>query len=260
VIPEAGRALVIALLVVAGSEGRAQDTTVAPRRHILPFDTTRVQPFRRFYDIIVHGTDSANAVGTSALSLEAAVYAGAPAWLLIETRTGVVPSVESLYVAPDLRPLHWSSTLGAARLGTEFVRDSIYGAVTGPSGKHNIVLAGRPDLMVSAPMVAMVLPLLPLSAQWADSVGVMTVDLASSAVSPAELVVVGEEDFVVDSTLTRPTWVVALRADSRNVLFWVDREIPAVLRVQQLLPPHVGRLLEYRLRPEIPAAPATLPP
>ncbi len=249
----------VALVGSLGSPAAAQDS-IATARHVLPFDTARLQPFRRFYDMVVHGADSAIVIGSREVTLNPATYAGAPSWLLVETRTGVVPSAESLYVAPDMRPLHWSSSLGAARLGTAFVGDSIYGAVTGPRGKQNIVLAGRPDLLLSTPMISMLLPLLPLSRQWTDSAGVMAVDLASTTILPVELAVVAEEELVVDSTLSRPTWVVALRAGAHSALFWVDKDIPAVLRVQQPLPPHVGRLLEFRLRGATPRDSATALP
>lgn len=252
----------VALLLCVGALGVAQDT-VAAQRSALPFDTARLQPYRRYYNLVVQGRDSTTTVGMSETSLARATYAGAPSWLLVETRTGIVASAESLYVTPALRPVHWSSSLGAARLGTEFVGDSIYGAVTGPRGKQNIVLGGSQDLMVSTPMIAMLLPLLPLSRQWSDSIAVMAVDLATSRIIPAELSVVAEEELTVDSTLTRPTWVVALRAGARSIQFWVDKDIPAVLRVQQTLPPHTGTLLEYRLRapPETPQdSTAKLPP
>jgi hypothetical protein len=167
----------------------------------------------------------------------------------------MVPAVESLYVAPDLRPLHWSSVLGPARLGAEFVGDSIYGAMTSPTGKQNIVAVGRPDLLVSAAMVEALLPLLPLTSTWTDSVGVLSVDLATTRIIAAELAAVGVEDLLVDSSSTRPTWVVTLRAGQLSVLYWVDRDTGAVLRVQQPLSAHTGTELEYRARPEAAGAP-----
>jgi hypothetical protein len=243
----AGAVLALILLTAAARPGAAQDTT-AVVRHVLPLDVSKVQPFRRTYDMIVQSRDSTMTIGQREVALGSAAYAGAPAWLVIETRTGLVPAIESLYVSADMRPLHWSSVLGAARLGVEFVGDTIFGATTAPGGRRNIVLGGRPDLIVSTPMVEALLPLLPLSAQWTDSVGVLAVDVASSAVIAAELAVIGEEELQIDSASVRPYWIVALRAETSNVLFWVDKETGAVQRVQQPLPAHVGMLLEYRMR------------
>lgn len=249
-----GALLALTLLTVAARAGAAQDTT-AVVRHVLALDVSKVQPFRRTFDMIVQSRDSTVTIGQREVALGSAAYAGAPAWLLIETRTGLVPAIESLYVAADMRPLHWSSILGAARLGVEFVGDSIYGATSAPGGRRNIVLAGRPDLVASTPMIEALLPLLPLSAQWTDSVGVLAVDVASSVVIPAELAVIGEEELQIDSASVRPNWVVVLRAESRNVLFWVDKETGAVQRVQQTLPAHVGMLMEYRMRRDSAQAP-----
>lgn len=255
------RGVLAALVVITAlaRNGTAQDTASVPR-HVLPLDVSRLQPFRRSYDILIQSPDSTFVIGQRDVVLTASTYAGAPSWLLVETRSGAVPSVESLYVAPDLRPIHWSSALGAARLGAQFVRDSIYGATSSPVGRQNIVLLGRPDLLASSAMVEALLPLLPLAIGWTDSVGVLAVDLSSSVVLPAELMVIGEEDLFVDSMTVRPSWVVALRTEPRYVLFWIDKETGATLRVQHLLPVRGGAVLEYRLRPAAAALPPSPPP
>ena len=253
-----GRTLVaLSLLVALSRVGFAQDTT-AVMRHLLSLDISRVQPFARTYDMIVRAHDSSIVIGQREVVLKESGYSDAVAWLIVETRSGLVPAVESLYVDPDLRPLHWSSTLGAARLGAEFVGDSVYGATTMGMGKQNIVVNGRPDLVVSGPMLEALLPLLPLTVNWIDSVGVLGVDLVTNHVTPAELAVVGEEELPMDSSTVRRSWVIALRAGDRHVLVWIDKESGAALRVRQPLPSHVGTELEYRLRP--PSDTGTAPP
>lgn len=253
-----GAAIVLALLVGSSEGHAAQDTTAVVVRHVLPIDTSRIRPFRRTYDMFVHSGDSATGIGQREVELTPAIYAGNPAWLVAETRTGMVPAAESLYLALDTRPIHWQSVLGGARLGVEFVGDTIFGAVSAPGSKQSLVLPIRADLLVSQAMTEILLPLLPLTAQWTDSVGVLAVDMAGGTVIPAELAVIGEEQLLVDSLLIRPAWVVVLRADQRSVLFWVDKETGEVLRVQQPLPLHAGSLLEYRVRRE--PAPAPPPP
>ena len=249
-----GGAISVALMAVMAHSATAQDTA-AVMRHLLALDISRVQPFQRTYDMVVRLRDSAVVIGQRDIALSGSAYSGAPAWLLVETRTGLVPSVESLYVAPDLRPLHWSSALGEARIGAEFVGDTIYGAATMQAAKQNLVLNSRPDLLVSSSMLETLLPLLPLTSNWADSVGVLGVDLSASQVVAAELAVVAEEDVAIDSSSSRPTWVIALRSGPHHVLVWVDKESGAVLKSQQSLPAHVGSELEYRLRPERGTAP-----
>lgn len=238
----------LSLLCSMSRAGLAQDSTLATR-HLLSLDLSRVQPFRRAYDMIVHTADSAVVIGERLVALTPAEYSGAPAWLLVETRTGLVPAAESLYIAPDFRPLHWSSTLGIARLGLEFAGDSIYGVATMPTGRQNVVAAGRTDLLVSQSMTEAVLALSPLAASWSDSVGVLDVDGASHSVLPGQLAVVGEEDTQVDSVLARPTWVTTLRAGERQVLYWIAKDSGEAIRSRQSLPSVVGgRDLEYRLR------------
>lgn len=252
------RALVALALQVACARGsHAQDTTVT-LRHLLSLDISRVQPFHRSYDMIVRGVDSAYVIGQRDVALTPGVYAGTPAWLLVESRSGSVAAVESLFIATDLRPMHWSSALGEARLGAEFVGDSIYGAATMHAYKQNLVVNGRPDLVVNGSMLETLLPLLPLTSTWSDSVGVFGVDLTATQLVPAELAVVAEEQLAVDSASTRASWVVALRSGERHIVVWVDKESGIALQTRQLLPSHVGRQLEYRLRP--PPTPVSPPP
>jgi hypothetical protein len=200
--------------------------------------------------MVVHTRDSGTVVGQREVTLQLGTYAGSPSWRLVEVRTGAAPSAETLYVTPDLRPLLWYAVQREARMGVTFVGDTILGATSAPAGRRNVRVASRPDLLVSQPMIELVLPLLPLSLEWTDSAAVLAVDLAGGTVIPVEISVIGEELVVVDSIVQRPAWVVALRADARTVLMWIDKEDGDVYRMQQPLPAHVGILLEYRRRPD----------
>ena len=249
-----GRALVALTLIGALSRHAVAQDTTAVFRHLLSLDVSKVRPFHRAYEMLTRGPDSAVVIGQRDLVLDSASYNGAPAWLLIETRTGVVAAVESLYIAPDLRPLHWSSVLGAARLGAEFVGDSIYGATTMQAGKQNLVVGSRPDLLVSLSMVELLIPLLPLTADWSDSAAVLGVDLTSSLITPARLAVVANLEEQRDSVVVR-TMFVELSAEQHRVVFAFDAATGDVLSVRQPLPPQTGSELEYRLRPDPAAAP-----
>jgi hypothetical protein len=72
---------------------------------------------------------------------------------------------------------------------------------------------------------------------------VLVIDHVASSVIPAELAVIGE-----DSVDARATWIAVLRAPARSVLFWIDQETGAVLRLQHPLPLNGASMLEYRLR------------
>lgn len=243
--------LLAALMFLGAAAVRAQDTTVTV--HALPLDTSKVRPFQRTYDVIVHRGDSSIVIGERGVSLNPATYAGNAGWLITETRTGVVTAAESLFVSSDFRPLHWSSAEGTARVGIEFVGDSIYGAVASPLARQNVVMAGAPDIVPTATFAEAMMPLLPLALGWTDSVKVMTLDASSHDIRGAELSVIGEEEMGDDASATRPVWLVVLRMASARVLYWVNKDDAAVTRALQPLPAHVGVDLEYRLRPIVPA-------
>jgi hypothetical protein len=241
-------AALVALALAAPIAG-AQDT-VASYRHLLSLDLSRVKPFQRSYEMLVKGggvgDDSAHVIGQRDIRFAPSTYAGNPAWLLVETRTGIVPAAESLYLAPDMRPIHWASSLGRARLSVEFVGDSLFGATTTPGGKHNLIVTGRPDLLVSLAMLEVLVPLLPLTPEWSDSTAALAVDATSATVVPAELHVEAMETGV-DSAGARPgATVVALRTESSSA--FVRLQGGEVIEVIQLVPAHVGRVMEYRLR------------
>jgi hypothetical protein len=247
----AGRAFVaLALLGGVALASAAQDTVVvAP--HVLPTDTARIRPFHRVYDMVVHTRDSGTVIGQREVTLQQGTYAGNPCWRLVEVRTGAIPAAETLYVTPDLRPLLWYAVQREARMGVTFVGDTVLGATSAPAGRQNLRATSRPDLLVSLPMIELVLPLLPLSLEWTDSAAVLAVDLAGGTMIPVEISVIGEELIVVvDSIVQRPAWVVALRAEARTILMWIDKENGDVYKMQQPLPAHVGILLEYRRRPD----------
>lgn len=251
-----GALVAVALLSALSTRSAAQDTIAARPRW--PLDTAKLRPFRHEYDMFVQAGDSMQVIGRRAVSLAPGVYAGSPAWVLVETRTGIVPAIETLYVTSDLKPLLWSSSLGAARLAIGFPGDSVYGASGSPGGRHNVVLAGAPKLIVSTTMVEALLPLLALTPAWSDSVAVLSVDQATSSVLPAILAVIGEE-YGPGEVVNGGAWIVVLRAHALSVLFWVDKESGAVIRLQQPLPIHGATLLEYRRRAEA-IAPSMAPP
>ena len=209
-----------------------------------------MRPFARSYDMLVHRGDSTIAIGARDVSLAATVYAGNPAWLIVDTHTASTVAVtESLYVSPQLRPLHWAASQGLARMAAEFVGDSVYGAVSTPVSRQNLVMAGAPDIVPDAAFAEVLLQAVPLATAWSDSATVVLIDAASHTLAPAQFAVVSEEELASDSTTAaRPVWVVTLRSDSAHIFFWVDKSDGSVLRVLQQLPAHDGSAIEFRRR------------
>ena len=253
-LPRAAWSAIIGLIMLGAGPAAtaAQDTAVVNSSGpMFGADTARVAPFNRQYDMYAWIGDSIVSLGTRTVRLDSAVHAGTRAWVLVETRTGAVPAAESLYLTRSMRPLQLTGAVGQARLTLAFGRDSIFGGTTGPAGRQTVILEGGSDLVVSTAMLEALFPLLHWTPYRVDSVKVLVVDHVSSAVVPAELAVIGE-----DSVDARAAWVVALRAPARSVLFWVDQQTGALLRLQQPLPLNGASMLEYRLR----ANPGATPP
>lgn len=241
-------AVAVLAFLAATTTAIAQDTS-ATLRHLLPLNLSRVQPFRRTYDMVVLSGDSSIRVGQRDVALQQATLADSSVgWLLTESRTGLVQATDSLFLAPDLRPVDWSSTLGATHASLDFRNDSAVGSARSPAGSVAMAFGSPPDLILSGAMLDVIAAALPLSSEWSDSVSVLSADLAGVDIVTAELLVIGEDTVPADSAAARPCWLLALRSDSHQLLLWVDKEHGAVTRMQQTLPPHAGTLLEYRER------------
>lgn len=258
----AGSRAVVALMLL-GSVGRlapAQDTAAVPAPRRFTLDTARMHPFHRVYEMLVRRGDSTIVIGRREVDVVSTIHAGLPGWLLTETRSGTVPATDSLYLSKALRPLHWGSSVGLARLGAEFVGDSIYGAVTTPMAKQNLVLLGGDDVIVTGAMADVLLQLFQLAAGWTDSARVLEVDAVGERMVPAQFAVLGDEKLAVDSQPPRPVWLVTLRSDSAYALYWVAKSDGSLVKAILPLPPHVGTDLEYRLRASppviVPSSPA----
>lgn len=228
----------VALLALLPAAARPQEAVARPGGFVI--DTTRLVAWERVYEMVVHRGDSAEVIGTRRVSVAPSSLSGVATWLILETRTGAIAAAESLYVSGAFAPMRWTSRLGTAQLTFQFARDSAFGGTTGPGGRQGVIIPVPAELLVSTAMIEALLNAVPLSPEWRDSVSVMRVDHATTDVIPGELVVIGEE------YVGPPAWIVALRAGGRSVLFWVDRQAGMVTRIQQLLPLHVGSMLEYR--------------
>lgn len=215
----------------------AQDSAAV--RAAWPVDPSRAAPFRATYQMHVFLGDSGQVIGERTVEMSATTYADAPAWLLVERRTGAVAAAESLYVTPGMRPLRWSGSVGPAALAMVFARDSVFGATSGPGGRQSVLAPVAPKTIISVAMLEALLPLLPLAPHFADSVAILSAGQASAATVAAELAVIGEEEGTGH-------WIVALRAPAQTLILWVDKAHGRLIRSQQPLPLHTASLLEFR--------------
>jgi len=201
----------------------------APRRMRIP--AAVIAPGQFVYQTTLERNAGTTVLGTRTVSVSQTTYAGSPAWLLLETRVGDgIPAADSLFAGiADLHPIHWSSTLGGARLAAEFRGDTVFGATSSPAGRRSMVAVVPNGTMVSGPMLETVLRLIPFQAGWEDSTGTLSISLNGNVVLPTRLYVVSEDRVRVPAG-TFDCWVIAVHADPGRGLYWVTKQDPIVVR------------------------------
>ena len=235
-------AIVLAFACVSGRLSGQTPPPAAPPRadtlaHRLTLDTARIQPGQYLYQLNL-ARDSANTpLGDQHFIVSALDYAGTPALLFARNGIeGVALASDSLVVRrDDLRPLHWIATHGVARVAAEFTPDSIFGAMTSPLGKQNVVLPNRGDILVNTMAVDAVIASLPLSATWRDSASLLVIDRGGSALTPATFAVEGEEHVTVPAG-EFDCWIVSVEAERASERLWVTKQGQVVVRSEQILP------------------------
>jgi hypothetical protein len=234
--------VVFASAVASGSMGAQAAPAAAPPRvdsvtHRLALDASHVQPGQYVYQLSLMRDSASTAIGDQRFVVSTLDYAGTPALLFARNgMQGVALASDSLVVRrDDLRPLHWIATHGLARVAAEFTPDSVFGAMTSPLGKQNVVLPNRGDLLVNTMAVDAVVSSLPLSLAWRDSASLLVIDGGGSALTPATLAVEGEEHVTVPAG-EFDCWIVSVEAERASERLWVTKQGQIVVRSEQVLP------------------------
>ncbi len=221
-----------ALAAFASRPADAQTPVVEPPAHAFRVDASRLTPGAFVYATVLERDANSTALGTRTVITTQANYAGAPAWLLMETRAGdAIPTVDSLFAdLGGLRPIHWGSTISRARLSAEFRGDTAYGGTTAPAGRRSMVATMPPGTIVSGAMLDAVLRLLPLQSGFEDSTYTLSVSLNGTTALPTRISVIGEDRVRVPAGQF-DCWVVAVHAgESARGLYWVTKRDPIVVR------------------------------
>lgn len=226
--------------------------------HRLAIDSTRLQPGRFVYRSVLLRDSSTTMLGDQQFIITSMDYAGTPAWLLArDGAQGIAMASDSLVVRrADLQPLHWTATLGAARLAAEFTPDTVFGAMTSPLGKQTLIFPNRPDLLVNPMAVDELFAALPLATGWRDSASVLVVDPGGMAIAPATMEVEGEEHVAVPAG-EYDCWIVSLDTERGAERLWVSKQGQLVIRADQILPQLGGAILQRTL---VQTDSATAPP
>ncbi len=183
---------------------------------------------------LVRTGQPARPLGERAVSVVASTTAGAPTWLLLETRSGsAVPTTDSLVLTrSDLSPVRWWASIGSARLSASSTRDTIYGASITYQGRSSFAVALPPGALLTAGMVERVIEMLPLRMGYRAGASLLLVELGSPRAVPAELAVDREERIDVLGR-AEECWVVTLRAGALEERLWVTKEGARVVRTEQ---------------------------
>ena len=225
------RSLAFGLVIALSARASAQ-TPVASSGRRLPIDASRLTPGQFVYQAALEHDSTATPLGTRTVSATQTTYNGANAWLLVETKSDEsIPSLDTLFAERgSLRPLHWSSTIGSARLGLEFRNDSAFGGTTAPAGRRSVFSAVPSGTLVNAAMLEMALRTLPLGPSWEDSTTTISVSLTGVSTLPTRVTVIGEDSVRVPAGQF-DCWVVSVRAaDLTRGMYWVTKQDPMVVR------------------------------
>jgi hypothetical protein len=208
-------------------------------------DATALRQARYNYDLALTRDGVTEPAGSQSITFAEATYAGAPSWLILESRSGGgIPALDSIVASRDqLAALHWGTSTGLARLAAEFTRDTIYGATSSPLGKRSLIAAAPRGVIASEGMLDGLLQLAPIENGWSSDATLLVADLTSARMVPARLVVEREETVTVPAG-TFPSWVVSLRTDNAEKRFWVSRETQMVVKSSQPLPQLNGVVLD----------------
>jgi hypothetical protein len=234
-----------ALLYADAVAAQAPADSAAPQLRI---DATALRPARYRYDVSITRDGLTQPLGSQTITYSDATYAGAPSWLILESRFGTgMTGLDSLVATRDqLAPLHWGTSTGLARLAAEFARDTLYGATSSPLGKRSLIGAAPHGVIASEGMLDGLLQLAPIEYGWTANATLLVADLSGTRLLPARLSVEREEEVTVPAG-TFPTWVVSLRTDSAQKWLWVSKDERIVVKSSQPLVQLGGAVLDRAL-------------
>jgi hypothetical protein len=161
-------------------------------------------------------------------------FAGSPAWLIAESRTGTpVPTTDSLYLArSDLSPNRWLATNGQSQLASSFSRDSMFVAMQTYQGRASFVTGLSSGALLTAGMVERIIELMPLELGFRTGATIVLFEMGAPRAIPAELRV-DQEDKLEVAGRTVDCWIVVLRAGALEERLWVSKEAPRVMKTEQ---------------------------
>ena len=204
---------------------------------IMPFERpngTLLRPVQTVFDLSIARDTVVTPLGVRTVQVSEAVLAGAPVWVIAESRTGsAVETSDSLFVARStLVPERWVATSGRAHLGASFTRDSVYGALQSYQGRSSFSTPLGEGALVTPGMLERVVEMLPLEAGYRASASVVVIELGAPRSVPATIAVAREESLRIGEADVA-CWVVAVTAGASEQRLWVTKDAPRVVKTEQ---------------------------
>jgi hypothetical protein len=233
----AGIATTDAMALVAAARASSGQTPPDTAVRHFKLDTSAVRPGQVLYQTTIERSGAPLSTGWRTITMSETTYGGTPTWLVLETRIAAGPTAtDSLILTrADLRPVHWGSMLGEARIGLEFAGDSVFGAVSAPQGRRSVAAVAPPGLVANQAMLELVLRALPLRTEWVDSTVSLTLTMGGAATVPTNLAVTSEEQIKVPAG-SFDCWVVVASAADARATYWVAKRERVVVQSVQTLP------------------------
>lgn len=208
-----------------------------PVESLPPFDRPNgllLRPDTLVYQLSSRRDTLVTPLGQRTVVMVETSFAGSPAWLIAESRTGTpVVTTDSLFLArPDLSPNRWVATNGGAQLASSFSRDSMFVAMQSYQGRASFVTPLPAGALLTPGMVERVVELLPLSIGFRAGATLLLFEMGTPRVIPAELRVDREEPVTL-ADRTVDCWVVTLKGGALEERLWVSKEAPRVVKTEQ---------------------------
>lgn len=223
--------LLLSMLGAATTLG-AQSTPPTPAGPLVPTSAaTALKPGQWTYVIRLQTTTQAQPLGYRRLILSSATFAGAPAWLVVDSRqmARTVELAESLYVAKsDLAPMHRVLHTPDATVTADFTRDSIVTTFTGRDSAR-VALANVPSLLGNLYWLEPLMQVIPLHSGWTASVPLVFVGPTEHTRVDARVKVVSEDSVTVPDGVY-DAWALAVDLGQSEERLWVRKSDRVVLR------------------------------
>jgi hypothetical protein len=219
-------------------------------------EASALAPVVLTYFATVTDTTGPRVLGERSVQVATTTYGGEPAWAIIDTHgAGATASVDTVVAdMASLAPFHWGATQQmptslmtsvAAQVSVEFRADSMFGVISGPTGRRTLVGPLPGEALLTAAHLETALRALPIDFAWRDSVTLAVTDLSGMVAVPGELAVRGTEQ-VQTTAGTFDCWMVMLTTPVGSAEYWVSKVDRIVVKSAQTVP-ESGERLEYTL-------------